>query len=787
MHEQFNLDKGKIAVVNDIKAHIGKDKVRLSLVSKLDGIEVNTEYSVDKIKPASLIMRMTISRYAEGDALHMLGSMVLHPRGALQPYTLDTLNGEYSIGFQQPLIDTTKITEILAAVSPADLQILVGSNHIQPSISYGVKTNYIYLTDSDGNEEPLKPFLIASETFSIFGLFSEPFYSFSRKPSPLTFLRGQFMDIEQGETLKLEREIILGKKSDVASVTNQLYQGRWITGQLDTNEAGVEIRHNQQPISFARVDKKGRFRFRLPIKVTEKQCELSLNIITAWSTKEQKIDCQLQDLGLITTADFATVKLPSNKIMNLIFKGVNGTADPLLRSELTGLTVGGQPLLTGPENNRISLAGIEQDIHSIQLAPGEYRVIASRGIEYDLQEKKITIKAGDVIDLDLTAPQRAVNTIGMIGADFHVHSAVSMDSSLQPAYRVIDFIAQGGEVLVSTEHNITYDIQPVIEQLGLADQLLGVTGVELTGMARSLTSPTTIGHSNVFPVQADSTQFMGGTIPFEGKRLGQVISDYKQQFPDSVFQLNHPRTNTYDSDVAFFNHLSIGAAYDPDKNLTAEPNQSLIENLGVTAPYRDIDFDAIELLNGEVMHEYELNRKDWFSLLKQGFYKVATANSDSHASVQLVAMPRTYVLVGDVNIADLKVGDVIGALRKGLAFGSNGPIVSIDLDGVLPGQTFVGNHAELTVRVDSAPWININSLKVFINGELSHELDIVRKEVINISLGFTEDSFITIEVHGDVSELYKIVAPGHKPLAFSNPIFVDSDSDGYKVGGVTDK
>ena len=92
-----------------------------------------------------------------------------------------------------------------------------------------------------------------------------------------------------------------------------------------------------------------------------------------------------------------------------------------------------------------------------------------------------------------------------------------------------------------------------------------------------------------------------------------------------------------------------------------------------------------------------------------------------------------------------------------------------------------GIPAELSVMVDSAPWVDINSLKVFINGELSHELDVVGKEAINLSLSFTQDSFVTIEVHGDITDLYQIVAPGHKPLAFSNPIFVDSAGDGYKI------
>ena len=49
-----------------------------------------------------------------------------------------------------------------------------------------------------------------------------------------------------------------------------------------------------------------------------------------------------------------------------------------------------------------------------------------------------------------------------------------------------------------------------------------------------------------------------------------------------------------------------------------------------------------------------------------------------------------------------------------------------------------------------------------------------------VDLAFEKDSFITVEVIGDASEDYDLVAPGFYPLAFSNPIFIDVDGDGVE-------
>lgn len=120
-------------------------------------------------------------------------------------------------------------------------------------------------------------------------------------------------------------------------------------------------------------------------------------------------------------------------------------------------------------------------------------------------------------------------------------------------------------------------------------------------------------------------------------------------------------------------------------------------------------------------------------------------------------------------------------VKQGKAFGTTGPLIDVQFDTVLPGGTFQGSKGELKIIADSADWIDIDELRVFINGEKSHVMEIKKRQPVVLDLSFEKDSFITVEVSGGESSIYSIVAPGFTPLAFSNPIFIDVEGDGYTI------
>lgn len=778
LHEQRNLAKTGIPRPGEVSGIVDSAAASLQVRGEMDGLETLTTYRLSLDAPTRLEVALELRRTGPGEALNMLGMIMLHPRAALVPYTLNPRSPEHSIGASQPYIDTRDFTDVLANVAPSSLRVLAGVPTLAPPISYGVQVRSARLRGADGQDREVQSFVIGSNTFTNMGLFTEPFVlPAPDTPGALSFLRGQLMDVEAGQTLLVDLVITVGDRADAASVTDQLYRGVAHTGRVDAGPAGITVTGLQgQVFTFVRSAADGQFSFRLPAG----EEAFRLEVQTPWGASVHTYSAPVPpDLGMLATGAYGTLHLPQLGPVSLVFKGEQGTPDPVFSDTLTGVSTAGERLFTAAESHRVNHAGIAQDVRSVRLAPGHYRVLASRGMEYTATSAQVEVRAGESVVLDIAAPARAVATPDLVAADLHLHSGISMDSNITPAQRVVDFVAQGGEVLGATEHNITYDIAGVVKELGLAGQVVSVSGVELTGMARSEAAPNTIGHSNVFPVPAQPSRFRGGTLDFEGMRLGQVIGAYKARYPGSVFQLNHPRANVYDDDLSFFNHLSQGEAFDPALPLSQAPNASLLQALPGTV-YRDIDFDAMELLNGDELAEYLMNREDWFALLRQGHFKVATANSDSHVGAQLVAIPRTYLGLEHDDLAGLSPEDIASALLSGHVYGTTGPVLRVRMGDSVPGQVYSGAGGELEVRIDAAPWVGVDKLRVFVDGELTLELPAAAGQTARVPLEFERDSFVTVEVSGPLTPLYTDIAPGLRPLAFSNPVFIDVDDNGYR-------
>lgn len=776
-HPQFNLQKDEIPDTQEIAAGHSNTQSWIETRATREGLEATIRYSLSADNPEQLDIETRIVRLSEGETLGMFGSLVLHPRGSLIPFTLDTETQEYSRGANQPPINTADQLSILSSVVVADLQILLGSKHIVPSIAYGIKNAGASLLYPSGTEEPLHQFLLGGQDFSLFGAFTGSFPSWwSRTPGMVSFLGGLMFDLNMGETFILRQSILVTPNSSAAGITDRLYRGALVTGKVDTPQAGITVSDAEgNAITFLRPEQNGEFRFRVPAGIEA----ITLAIETPWGTQE--VSTPIADksiaLGSVTTGAVGTLRLPRGDVMNLVFQAEH--FKPVFNHELVSSQLGGERSLSGPESYRISLAGTRSDLQEVKLPPGKYRILASRGPEFSATETNVKVMAGKTGALTIPLPQRVLATPGLVSADFHLHSGLSFDSSLSPEQRVIDFFAQGCEIMVPTEHFVTFDLRPTIAALGLENDIISFPGVEISGLARTAIAPTTIGHSNVFPVEADSNAFMGGTLPFENQRLGEVIGAYKTQFPDSIFQLNHPRDVEMDDDIAFLNHLSQNVGYDPDKLLTEEPNSLLLEKHEGSA-YRDIDFDVMELLNGKDMALYELNRTDWFSFLRQNIYHVVTANSDSHMSSQLVAYPRNMLAIEHETLADISTHDIVQAVKAGRIYGTTGPMLEIELNGTAPGGTFVGSEATLTINAESADWVPVNEARIWLNGQLHDTLPLSSGTPVRVELKVDSDSFIFVEVSGTASESYSAIAPGYQPFAFANPIFMDIAGDGWR-------
>jgi hypothetical protein len=473
------------------------------------------------------------------------------------------------------------------------------------------------------------------------------------------------------------------------------------------------------------------------------------------------------------------VTLPRGQPMRIVFHDAEGGPDPVLRDDLLEFRVGDESLPSSAMSNDVSLAGRPGDPEAIVLPPGRYRVAAGRGPEYGVVQTELTLASGAAVSLQLAQPERALESPGWISADLHIHAEPSDDSSLPVVARVQSFAAEGGEVLVSTDHDQVADYGPAVRELGLEESIATLVGVEMTSSAYNEAVPHTSAHSNAFPIPYRPQAYRSGAPRHEGRRLREIIAGVRALGGERIVQLNHPRGDVprYTSNE-FFTHLGVvGEPFDPTRTLSEAPNRVLVEP-DPESGLRDLDFDAIELLNGPSLIRYRAVREDWFSLLRQGEIRTATANSDTHQLGEIAALPRNYVRLTDDRVGAFETASFVRALLQGRAYGTTGPLLEVRLGGVGLGERYVGREATLQVDVRAAEWVPLRELRVFVNGAPVVVRELAGPGVEEIPLAFDRDAFVTIEVEGPAQGVYAELYPGFTPFAFTNPIFVDADGDG---------
>jgi hypothetical protein len=737
-------------------------------------------YQLDAAEPATLKMVSEVWRTAPGDKMPLIGQMWLHPHRSMTPFVVATDTPALSPGFRH-----ASYQDAFGAMAPADLNVLIGDPNSGPPISYGIKTQRAVLIDADGEERELNQFAVSGQWFSFQGWMTRPLWlGRDLQPGWARKLQMAFMDIGPGEKLRFEQVIIVGDRADAAAVTDRVYQGEWVHGKVDSTRARLLVSDEQgHPITDSVPAADGSFRFRVPAGL--RRIVLELN--TPWAasrTIDVELDGDYAELAALTTAPPGSLRLPLGAPMRLVFKGLGATPDPRFNDDLSGFTIGGERFAAASESNAVYLTGTAHDPARVELPPGRYRVYATRGIDYQVETEEIAVRAGKETRLAITPPAPAFDLTGWVSGDLHVHSGYSWDSSISAEQRLHSFIAQGADFLVAAEHDVLTDLAAVARAMGIDDRVTVVAGVEMTGTAATGETPKTIGHVNAYPLARQDGEFAGGAPAHEGQRLRKTMAEIKAQHPDALIQLNHPRDpsdNSY-NDGSFFDHLSIGRKFDSKQPLTAADNHPLVER-DPASGLRDLDFDVLELLNGDNLKQYQLVRADWIALILQGEYRAAVANSDSHSLSGNVAMPRTYLAYPGLRRHPLDIDSVLAAVRGGRAFGSSGPIPLVELVGggqrAAIGDTIEGREFNLVVTAQAAPWVNVDQVLVYVDGVSVHQGAIKAGQTIEVPLTVARDSFVFVELYGQATEIYRVIAPGFIPMAFTNPIWIDADGDGH--------
>ena len=367
------------------------------------------------------------------------------------------------------------------------------------------------------------------------------------------------------------------------------------------------------------------------------------------------------------------------------------TPDPTLGKPPVSDTAGSaDPRAEGTEN----VVFLTDGSGSVQLAPGAYQFIASRGIEYSADRFPVPgassdfvmLAAGQTININLqlsrlldsdSLPAGAGPFVSPfrrhIAADFHVRTGGSSSAAVPGRDVLISALANGIEHLVTTDSDQVTDLGADLANLDnetplmVGSMLATGAGVQTTGSVPVLIPGTlefanTIGQFNAWPLTRDPALRRNGA-PADEYRPPSLLFDQLRALspPSTVIQMNQPRFPVADEPLppvgrGFFTNNKAGFPVPAPRDPSAEGYEfpllssggmaDLVADRTLTgATSRYIDFDALEIYSGSI-ETYELSRLDWYALLSAGLIKTATAKSPRRIRFR----PVSTIRVSDRNI-----------------------------------------------------------------------------------------------------------------------------------------
>lgn len=453
-----------------------------------------------------------------------------------------------------------------------------------------------------------------------------------------------------------------------------------------------------------------------------------------------------------------------------------------------------------PESVVFALYGEGQ----VELAPGRYQAVATRGLEYEIDiSEPFTIGPQQGAQLELQV-LRSVNTDGWISADLHVHAERSHDSGVTLADRVRTMVAEGIEFFASTDHDYLVDYAPTVELLGVEEWVQTAVGNEITTLE--------VGHFLGFPLQQDFLGEAGADrdrVDWTDKRPAELIADLRSLGADGGFDpvifIGHPR----DGILGYFDQYGFDP-YGGTPGRQGNPGQPAVSRptLSLTNPLLDgsnmtWDFHGLELLNakrldmirtptqreldrlaaGEDVGVYELFERtlaeqddlangvyklgsgieghldDWFTLLNLGFRFTVLGNSDTHGETSTEAgCPRNYIMSDTDDPAFLDDQAVADAVKAHRVVASYGPFVQMWVNGEPIGSELVTDGPiEITLDVQAPTWMDVGRVELYENGTLIAEWDVEDAAVVE---RFTE----TLTHTPERDSWYVAVVMGSEPI-----------------------
>jgi hypothetical protein len=173
---------------------------------------------------------------------------------------------------------------------------------------------------------------------------------------------------------------------------------------------------------------------------------------------------------------------------------------------------------------------------AVDLEPGRYDVIFSRGFDCEIDQQSVTITANRSEFLSALLP-RTVDTRGWISADQHIHTSGSADSGTSLHDRLASAIADGVRFMAITDHDYISDPRALVRESGWQGRLMAMPGLEV--------STLDISHLIGFPLRWRADESTGGALAWTGLTPAEVFAWFRANGlygpDDTLVVAAHPR------------------------------------------------------------------------------------------------------------------------------------------------------------------------------------------------------------------------------------------------------
>jgi len=321
------------------------------------------------------------------------------------------------------------------------------------------------------------------------------------------------------------------------------------------------------------------------------------------SGRTDEVDLVLAPLGRVDVriVDGAGTPIPGK--VTFLGPGECGTAEvgPAGRSALRSLPFGDSEL----PDEIAAIAFVGESGGTLELEPGEYEAIVSRGVEWSLDRQCVrvdpavqTILAANVVHV--------VDTTGWISGDFHIHGMRSYDAAVSHRARIQSALAEGLDLVSTSDHDAIADLGPTAREMGVDHLLATMVGLETTTIET--------GHTIGFPLRVDDRlpdggaidwtrrdacltdpegprcSGRGGVLPLVPDEIFSALRSLATSPADAVVLVPHPR----DGFFGYFDQFGLSTF-----DLSVSPSFLAASNPVLAPENFSPAFDAIELFNAK--------------------------------------------------------------------------------------------------------------------------------------------------------------------------------------------